>query len=160
MTRKIIAAALAASFGLAALVASAANVPAGVQLAAKQELVRHNGTEPDSLDPSLAETKQSNYILCDLFEGLTRNGADGAILPGVAESWKQTDAHTWVFKLRKDAKWSDGSPVTADDFVYSWQRAVDPKTGSKYTILLEFITNAKDIVDGKKAAERTGRKSH
>ncbi|KPC55297.1 peptide ABC transporter substrate-binding protein [Amantichitinum ursilacus] len=159
MTCKIIAAALAASFGLAALVASAANVPAGVQLAAKQELVRHNGTEPDSLDPSLAETKQSNYILCDLFEGLTRNGADGAILPGVAESWKQTDPHTWVFKLRKDAKWSDGSPVTADDFVYSWQRTVDPKTGSKYTILLEFITNAKDIVDGKKAPKELGVKA-
>ena len=159
MTSKIIAAALAASFGLAALVASAATVPAGVQLAAKQELVRHNGTEPDSLDPSLGETKPANYIMCDMFEGLTRNGADGSILPGVAESWKQSDPHTWVFKLRKDAKWSDGTPVTADDFVYSWQRTVDPKTGSKYTIALEFLVNARDIINGKKPPSELGVKA-
>lgn len=159
MNRKIIAAALAASLGLCSLTALAANVPAGVKLADKQELVRHNGTEPDSLDPSLYETKPANYIASDLFEGLTRNGADGSILPGVAESWKQTDPHTWVFKLRKDAKFSDGSPVTADDFVYSWQRTVDPKTGSKYTILHEFIANAKDIVAGKKAPKELGVKA-
>ncbi|MBB5190080.1 oligopeptide transport system substrate-binding protein [Silvimonas terrae] len=159
MNRKIIAAALAATLGLSSLTALAANVPAGVKLADKQELVRHNGTEPDSLDPSLYETKPANYIDSDLFEGLTRNGADGSIQPGVAESWKQTDPRTWVFKLRKDARFSDGSPISADDFVYSWQRTVDPKTGSKYTILHEFILNAKDIVNGKKQPKELGVKA-
>ena len=156
MNRKLITAALAVSLGVTSLSAWSAIVPAGIKLAAKQELVRNIGTEPDSLDPSFAETKQANYVINDLFEGLTRSGPTGNVLPGVAESWKQTDPHTWVFKLRKNAKWSNGTPVTATDFVYSWQRTVNPKTGSKYTILHEFIVNAKDIIAGKKAPTTLG----
>ena len=57
---------------------------------------------------------------------------EGRVVPGVAESWKQKDPTTWVFTLRKNAKWSDGSSVTADDFVYGIRRFLDPKTASTY----------------------------
>ncbi|MGZ5182735.1 MAG: ABC transporter substrate-binding protein, partial [Ramlibacter sp.] len=96
----------------AAFPALAAVVPPGVQLHPTQTLIRNNGSEPESLDPAIAETVGSNNITRDLFEALTANDADGKIVPGLAESWKQTNATTWVFKLRQNAKWSNGDPVT------------------------------------------------
>src|SRR3954469_9784628 len=90
----------------------AAVVPAGVQLHPTQTLIRNNGSESESLDPAVAESVGANNIVRDLFEGLTANDAAGKIVPGVAESWKQTDPLTWVFKLRPNAKWSNGDAVT------------------------------------------------
>ena len=115
-----------------ALPAAAAVIPPGTQLHATQTLIRNNGSEPESLDPAIAETVGANNITRDLFEGLTANDGDGKIIPGVAESWKQTNATTWVFKLRQNAKWSNGDPVTAQDCVYGIRRFLDPKTASKY----------------------------
>jgi oligopeptide transport system substrate-binding protein len=129
--------------------ASAVTVPPGTSLAAKQELTRQVPTEVESLDPAHIESWTGDTIGLDLFEGLTRISASGAVVPGVAESWTRTAPDTWVFKLRHDAKWSNGQPVTAADFVYAWQRVLDPKTGSKYTILLEFVKGAKTILAGK-----------
>jgi oligopeptide transport system substrate-binding protein len=129
--------------------ASAVTVPPGTSLAAKQELTRQVPTEVESLDPAHIESWTGDTIGLDLFEGLTRISASGAVVPGVAESWTRTAPDTWVFKLRHDAKWSNGQPVTAADFVYAWQRVLDPKTGSKYTILLEFVKGAKAILAGK-----------
>jgi oligopeptide transport system substrate-binding protein len=129
--------------------ASAVTVPPGTTLAAKQELTRQVPAEVESLDPAHIESWTGDTIGLDLFEGLTRIGASGAVVPGVALSWARTAPDTWVFKLRHDAKWSNGDPVTATDFVYAWQRVLDPKTGSKYTILPEFIKNAKAILAGK-----------
>jgi oligopeptide transport system substrate-binding protein len=128
--------ALAASVCVAAAsnvhLAHAAIVPPGVQLAAKQELVRNNASEVETLDPNLAETVPSNNVTRDLFEGLTATDADGTVVPGVAEKWEQKDATTWIFHLRKNAKWSNGEPVVASDFVYGCQRLVDPKIASPY----------------------------
>jgi oligopeptide transport system substrate-binding protein len=129
--------------------ASAVTVLPGTSLAAKQELTRQVPTEVESLDPAHIESWTGDTIGLDLFEGLTRISASGAVVPGVAESWTRTAPDTWVFKLRHDAKWSNGQPVTAADFVYAWQRVLDPKTGSKYTILLEFVKGAKAILAGK-----------
>jgi oligopeptide transport system substrate-binding protein len=129
--------------------ASAVTVLPGTSLAAKQELTRQVPTEVESLDPAHIESWTGDTIGLDLFEGLTRISASGAVVPGVAESWTRTAPDTWVFKLRHDAKWSNGQPVTAADFSYSWQRVLDPKTGSKYTILLEFVKGAKAILAGK-----------
>ncbi|RFU47053.1 peptide ABC transporter substrate-binding protein [Paraburkholderia sp. DHOC27] len=129
--------------------AMAVTVPPGVKLAAKQDITRQVPTEVESLDPAHIESWTGNTIGLDLFEGLTRIGASGAVVPGVAESWTRTAPDTWVFKLRHDAKWSNGEPVTAADFVYAWQRVLDPKTGSKYTVLVEFVKNAKEILAGK-----------
>ncbi|MBN0903726.1 oligopeptide ABC transporter substrate-binding protein OppA, partial [Pseudomonas aeruginosa] len=109
--------------------AMAADVPAGVQLAEKQTLVRNSGAEPQSLDPNKIEGVPEANISRDLFEGLLNTSPkDGHPIPGVAESWDNKDFKVWTFHLRKDAKWSNGEPVTAQDFVYSWQRLVDPKT--------------------------------
>ena len=138
----------------------AANVPAGVKLNDKQELVRNNGSEPETLDPALASGVPANNIIRDLFEGLTAVDSNGKVVPGVAESWKQTDPQTWVFKLRRGAKWSNGEGVTAEDFVYGMRRFVDPATASKYASTYGiFLQNAKEIIDGKKPPAELGVKA-
>jgi oligopeptide transport system substrate-binding protein len=129
--------------------ALAVTVPPGVTLAASQEITRQMPVETESLDPAHIESWAGNTIGLDLFEGLTRIDAAGAVAPGVAESWTRTAPDTWLFKLRHDARWSNGQPLTAADFVYSWQRVVDPKTGSKYTVLVEFVKNANAVLAGK-----------
>lgn len=153
---------LAASVVLAmgANAAFAAKVPAGVQLAAKQELTRNNGSEPESLDPALAESVGANNIARDLFEALTAADNEGRIVPGLAESWKQTDPTTWVFTLRKNAKWSDGVQVTADDVVYGIRRFLDPKTASPYASTYgAFLLNGVEAAEGKKALTDIGIKA-
>jgi oligopeptide transport system substrate-binding protein len=144
----------------AAHCAHAATVPPGVQLHATQMLVRNNGFEPESLDPALVESAGANNITRDLFEGLTANDATGRIVPGVAESWKQQDATTWTFKLRHDALWSNGDPVTADDFVYGIRRFLDPKTASSYAATFGiFFENGMAAVKGQKPVTAVGVKA-
>jgi len=151
---------LLALCAMLSLPAAAAVIPAGVQLHPTQTLIRNNGSEPESLDPAIAETVGANNITRDLFEGLTANDADGKIIPGVAESWKQTNATTWVFKLRQNAKWSNGDPVTAQDVVYGIRRFLDPKTASKYaTTYGVFLHNGKDVAMGKKPPADVGVKA-
>jgi len=138
----------------------AATVPPGVQLDAKQEMVRNNGSEPDTLDPARAEGVPANNVIRELFEGLTAADGAGKIVPGVAESWKQTDATTWVFKLRQNAKWSNGDNLTAEDFVYGLRRFVDPKTASEYASSFGiFLLHGKDIVAGKLPPSELGVKA-
>jgi len=137
--------------------AQAANVPAGMQLAAKQELIRNNASEVETLDPNLAESVPSNNVTRDLFEGLTATNSDGEVVPGVAEKWEQKDATTWIFHLRKNAKWSNGEPVVANDFVYGCQRLVDPKIASPYaTTFGIFLLNGAEIIAGKKPLDSLG----
>jgi oligopeptide transport system substrate-binding protein len=148
----------AATFILSASVhASAAVVPPGIALAAKQELIRNNASEVETLDPNVAESVPANNVTRDLFEGLTATDADGTVVPGVAQSWEQKDPTTWVFQLRKNAKWSNGEPVVAGDFVYGCQRLVDPKTASSYASTFGvFLLNGSDIVAGKKPVGALG----
>ncbi|MWL73970.1 oligopeptide ABC transporter substrate-binding protein OppA, partial [Escherichia coli] len=121
---------LTAGILCASATAFAASVPAGTQLAEKQELVRNNGNEPASLDPHKVESDVEFNIISDLFDGLVSVSPQGEIQPRLAEKWENKDGKVWTYHLRKDAKWSDGSPVTAHDFVYSWQRLADPNTAS------------------------------
>lgn len=99
----------------------------GTTLAEKQEIVRHIKDEPASLDPIKAVGLPEAQLARDLFEGLVNQDANGKVIPGVATRWQTTDNQTYIFTLRKDARWSNGDPVTAKDFVYSWQRLVEPK---------------------------------
>lgn len=99
---------------------------------AKQELVRHIKDEPASLDPAKAVGLPEIQVIRDLFEGLVNQNEKGELTPGVATRWQSNDNRIWTFTLRDNAKWSDGTPVTAQDFVYSWQRLVDPKTTSPF----------------------------
>ncbi|MEW5122742.1 oligopeptide ABC transporter substrate-binding protein OppA [Citrobacter freundii] len=142
-------------------VATAAVVPAGVQLAEKQTLVRNNGSEVQSLDPHKIEGVPESNINRDLFEGLLISDVDGKPSPGVAEKWENKDFKVWTFHLRKDAKWSDGTPVTAQDFVYSWQRLANPNTASPYASYLQYghIVNIDDIIAGKKPITDLGVKA-
>lgn len=104
-----------------------------------------NGTEIKSVDPARITGQPEGRIVFALFEGLVNwHPKTLAPVPGVAERWEiSDDGLRYTFYLRPDARWSDGSPVTADDFAYSFRRTLDPTTGSEYTNQLWYIKNAK-----------------
>jgi len=106
---------------------------------------------PKTIDPALNGATDGGDILSNLYEGLTREQA-GVVKPGIAESWEFTDNDTTItFKLR-DSKWSDGSKLTAHDFVYSWKRGMDPATASEYAWIWEYT----NVVGAQRAAEGEG----
>jgi oligopeptide transport system substrate-binding protein len=126
-------------------------------LAEKQILRRGNGSEVQTLDPHKAEGVPASNILRDLYEGLTIESPDGKVIPGAAESWEiSDDGRVYTFHIRKDARWSNGDPVTAADFVYGLRRSVDPATGSQYSQILAPILNTEDIISGKKPVDSMG----
>ncbi|AHG86758.1 Oligopeptide ABC transporter, periplasmic oligopeptide-binding protein [Bibersteinia trehalosi USDA-ARS-USMARC-190] len=99
----------------------AAKVPEGTLLAEKQQIVINNGAEPSSFDPHKTDGLPEAQISYQLLEGLVTKDSDGNEQPGMAVSWESSsDFKQWTFKLRPDAKWSNGEPVTAHDFVFSW----------------------------------------
>ena len=121
----------------------------GLERAEEQVLRWGNGAEPQSLDPHRSEGVPSSNVGRDLFEGLTSEAPDGTVVGGVAESWEiSADGKTYTFALRGDARWSNGDPVTADDFVYSLRRSLDPATLSRYTFILNPIMNAGRVAAG------------
>ncbi len=125
--------------------------------AASQELRRGNGTEPDSIDPQLARMEAAMTILRDCYEGLISMAADGSVVAGAAESWSVSeDGRSYTFRLRKDARWSNGDTVVAEDFVFAFRRLVDPKTASQYALMLEPVVNATEIVAGRKPPDTLG----
>ncbi|CAN5193336.1 peptide ABC transporter substrate-binding protein [soil metagenome] len=119
-----------------------------------------NGPDPVSLDPNIASGGTwETRILTDLMIGLTTDDPNGDVMPGMATSWETSpDGLTWTFHLR-EAKWSDGAPVTADDFVYSMQRIMDPKTAAEYASILYFIKNAQAVNQGKMPPTAMGAKA-
>lgn len=149
------------SLVLTSFFSHAVTLPEGVILAKQQNIVINNGTEVSSLDPHKVEGAPETNIILNLLEGLTYVGPNGESMPGVAQRWETDDNKVWTFYLREDAKWSDGTPVTAEDFVYSWRRVVDPKTGSPYASYLEYayVENVADILSGKKTPETLGVKA-
>ncbi|NBB93762.1 MAG: peptide ABC transporter substrate-binding protein [Gammaproteobacteria bacterium] len=131
--------------------------PVDEVLADSQVVHRGNGEEPQTLDPHLAEGVPSANILRDLFEGLTTNAPDGHIVPGAARHWDiSRDGLTYTFYLDPEARWSNGEPVTAEDFVWSWRRAVAPATGTSYGRMLSPIVNAEAIFAGDLPPEDLG----
>ena len=148
-------------FATTALVASLAMPAFAVQPAEGEQLAEnqvYNFWLLDaikSVDPAKNTDVEGSDVLRQLFEGLMNEDEKGAMVPGVAESFEESDDKlTYTFKLR-DAKWSNGEPVTAGDFVYAWRRAVNPETASEYAWFMELmnIVNATDIVKGEKSPE-------
>ena len=141
--------------------ALAAQVPPGTALAEKQELVRNNGSEPSSLDPHKVESDVENNIISDLFEGLVSVSPAGEIQPRLAEKWENKDNTVWTFHLRPGVTWSDGTAITAQDIVWSWQRLVSPLTASPYASYPGnmHIVNGAEIAQGQKAPETLGVKA-
>ncbi|MDX7987439.1 oligopeptide ABC transporter substrate-binding protein OppA [Xenorhabdus sp. 12] len=139
----------------------AAVVPEGTQLAEKQEIVRNNGSEPASLDVHKVESDTELNIISDFFDGLVYLDQKSEIRPRLATSWETSDNQNWVFHLRKGAKWSDGSPITAHDVVFSWRRLIDPATGAAYGnyFVNASVVNADDVLQGKKKPEELGVKA-
>lgn len=128
-----------------------------MQLHPKQEIIRNNGSEPETLDPALVESVGAYQIASDLFEGLTATNTAGETVPGVAQTWQQTDPVTWVFRLRRSATFSNGDPVTSDDFVYAWRRFLDPKTAShNATTYASFLANGLKVNEGKTPPSELG----
>ncbi|MDT8439115.1 MAG: peptide ABC transporter substrate-binding protein [Wenzhouxiangellaceae bacterium] len=123
-------------------------------LAQTQLLRRGNSEEPGTLDPHRAEGVPAANILRDLFEGLVTTDPEGRLIPGAAGRWDiSRDGLTYTFYLREDGAWSNGEPVTADDFVFSLRRSVDPDTATVHGRMLAPIANADDILAGRAAVE-------
>ena len=109
-----------------------------------------NLEEPEALDPHKTTLQAQINIMRNLFEGLVVLDPKGNVAPGVAESWSVSgDGLSYRFKLRANAKWSNGDPVTAGDFVFSFRRGEDTKTGAKQAEVLYPIKNAEEVNTGK-----------
>lgn len=158
LTKSSLALALSAFFSLPAL---AAQVPDNVQLADKQELVRGNGDEVPTLDPTMSSDTASSRVISDMFEGLVTEDLHGNIIPALAKSWDiSDDGKQYTFHLR-DAKWSNGDAITANDFVFALQRIVDAKTGAPYSwyVSMANIVNAAEIIKGDQPLDSLGVKA-
>lgn len=161
MKRKLIALMMAASmvFGLTACGSSSAGsagvagTETGAETASGDNVLKvHIETEVQSLDPQIATDGTSFEVIANFTDGLYQMDADGNAVPALAESEEiSEDGLTYTFKIREDANWSNGTPVTAQDFVFAWQRAVDPTVASEYSFIVSdvaLIKNAAAIVAG------------
>lgn len=128
---------------------------------ATQNLIRYDiGSEPKTLDPALNSAVESGTIILNAFEGLTKFGQGDKPVAGVAETWDVSpDKLTYTFHLRKDAKWSDGKPVTAKDFEYAWKRGMNPDTAAEYANYFYYIKNAEAYNTKKGTANDVGVKA-
>ncbi|MBV7380322.1 peptide ABC transporter substrate-binding protein [Maritimibacter dapengensis] len=156
---KISVAALLSSTMITSAAFAAPNVPEGTELADDQTFTYRVLDEHSSVDPQVVEDVTGSEIVRDLFEGLMNQDADGNLIPGVATGYEASeDKQTYTFTLREDAKWSNGDPVTANDFVYAWKRAVDPALASPYQWFMELmsIENAAAIIAGEMEPSELG----
>jgi oligopeptide transport system substrate-binding protein len=116
--------------------------------------------QPTTLDPNKAYDALAGTVLMQLHEGLTRHDAQLNVSPALASSWTFNSDFTEItFHLRDDIKWSDGQPITADHFVYSWRRLLDPATAAEYAYFMYDIVGAQDFNEGKGSADQLGVKA-
>ncbi|KAA0743584.1 peptide ABC transporter substrate-binding protein [Bacillus sp. AY3-1] len=131
-----------------------------IKYAAKQVLNRTENQEIPTMDTSKSTDTLGAQILGNTMEGLYRLDKDNKPIPAAAESsTKSEDGKKYTFKLRKDAKWSNGDPVTAKDFVYAWQRLLDKNTAAEYAFIAYYIKNAEAINKGEKPVTELGAKA-
>jgi ABC-type transport system substrate-binding protein len=113
--------------------------------------------DPTTLDPASSMDEATGYVLNHLFSGLLEGTPDMSVVPDVAERWEiRADGREYVFHLRDDVRWSDGTPLTAEDFAYAWRRVLDPVTGSPYAGNLYCIQGARAFHEGEAAWEEVG----
>ncbi|PFP30829.1 ABC transporter substrate-binding protein [Bacillus sp. AFS073361] len=123
----------------------------------KQELTLNALSEPPAIDPAMATDTTSGWVLDHIFEGLYTKDKEGKPVLGAAKEAKASeDGKTYTFILRDDAKWSDGSAVTAQDFEYAWKRVLNPETGSQFAFYLYYIKGAEEYNKGKGPVENVG----
>ncbi|MBS3975248.1 MAG: peptide ABC transporter substrate-binding protein [Syntrophomonadaceae bacterium] len=122
-------------------------------------IVYNLGTEPKTLDPAKASGKPEMTVLAALFDGLVRYNKNNELIKGsgMAVDWTVSpDGLKYVFKLRQDAKWSNGDPVTANDFEFAWKRLLAPETGAEYAYQLFYLKNGQKYHEGKVTADQVG----
>ncbi|MDR1834417.1 MAG: peptide ABC transporter substrate-binding protein [Fusobacteriaceae bacterium] len=135
-----------------------------LSLSAAKDNVLHIAKDTDirSLDPNIATDGLSFEVMETFLDSLVDYDANGSIIPRLATSWEPSpDGLVWTFHLRKDAKWSNGDPVTANDFVFAWRRLASPELASDYNFMVTTadIVNAQDVIDGKKPLDALGVKA-
>lgn len=124
------------------------------------EIIVNLSVEPKTIDPSFNAQIYGVIYIQHVFEGLTTRDKNNKVVEGVAESWDiSQDGKIYTFHLRTNSLWSDGKPVVAEDFVYSWRREVDPVVASEFSYQHEAVKNARDITAGKKPVETLGVKA-
>ena len=145
----------------AATTATEASVAAAPAADVAQEMTFVLSDEPDGIDPTVTNNSFAMYVLVNCFEGLVTYDASGSIVPGCAESWDiSEDGTVYTFHLRDGLKWSDGTPLTANDFVYSIQRVLTPSTTAQYySMMSDYIKGAKEFYEGTATAEELGAKA-
>lgn len=115
------------------------------------------GSAPGTIDPGKADLHPESIVIYDLYEGLLTPGPDGKPIAGAAASWEiSPDGKTYTFSLRPDGRWSDGSKVTAKDFVYAWRRLASPQQASPYAYYVWPIVNGKEVTAGTKPPTELG----
>lgn len=160
MKKKLIAFTLTALLGISVLAgcgsqpATEGGAPAD---SAEPMVVRHNlGADPQTIDPALNTAVDGAIVLVNVFEGLAKTDEEEKAVPGMAESWDiSEDGVTYTFHLR-DAQWSDGEPVTAQDFEYAWKRAMDPATASEYGYMMYYVKGAEAFNTGEGSVDDVG----
>ncbi len=146
---------------LATAAETQADVTEPTEAETAQELTFVLSDEPDGIDPTVTNNSFAMYVLTSCFEGLVTYDSTGSIVGGCAESWDVSDdGLVYTFHLRDNLKWSDGSDLTASDFVYSFQRVLTPSTTAQYySMLADYIVGAQEYYDGTGTAEELGVKA-
>lgn len=120
----------------------------------------NNNSEPGSLDPALATGTHDSWAMQHMFEGLMKYNEKGEVVEGMAKEMKVSDdGLKYTFTLRDDAKWSNGDPLTAQDFEFAWKRVLDPETASEYSYQLYYLKNGEAYNNGEAKAEDVGVKA-
>ena len=144
--KQLCAVALAATLGLSVLAGCGAKKEEKATTAAKQELIYNLAADPKTLDPAINQAVDGSIIAANIFSGLCDLDDKDKAIPGQAEKWEvSADGLTYTFHLKKDLKWSNGEPLKASDFEYSWKRVLDPATASVYSFQLLYIKGAAEF---------------
>jgi oligopeptide transport system substrate-binding protein len=149
-------------FTLLCLVALIVLAQSAIAVSAESEITFALQNEPDSFDPNVTNNSFASIFLNNCFEGLTTlDTQTGSVIGGNAESWEVSeDGTVYTFKLRAGLKWSDGSPLTANDYVYTFQRILTPATTARYlTLVTDYVVNAQEFYDGTATADDLGVKA-
>ena len=148
-----------ATFAASSVFAAGTHPVTGEALADDQTFTYSLLDEFTTADPQMVEDVSGSYFVRDLFEGLMNQDADGNLIPGVATGYTTNEAKdVYTFTLRDNARWSDGNPVTAHDFVYSWRRLADPATASPYSWFADIMAleNVGAVMSGESPPEALG----
>ena len=156
----LLACVLALSLGLTACGGSSASgsTTSAAATSGEKQLVVQLGPDPETLDPALNSAIDGANMILFAFDTLLGVDEDLNVVPALAESWKESeDGMTWTFHLREGLKWSDGSELNAEDFVYSWQRMADPETAAPYAeTVLGMVKNFSEISTGEMEPSELG----